>query len=71
MKNKFHDTRHQSSSFSSKDTERRIEMYRQAWQEGKLKINSKQLAEKMMDFEQQLDNAFSDSVTIQTGRSRQ
>ena len=35
MKNKFHDPHHQSSSLSSKDTELRIKMYRQAWLEGK------------------------------------
>ena len=72
MKNKFHDSHHQSSSFSSKDTELRIKMYRQAWMEGKLKINSERLAEKMMDFEKQLDSAFTDTSTLPaTGKSRQ
>lgn len=71
MKNKFHDATHQASHLSSKDTELRIKMYRQAWQEGKLKIDSKRLAEKMTDFETRLDNALSGSSTSQTGKSRQ
>ena len=72
MKNKFHDSHHQPSSFSSKDADLRIKIYRQAWLEGKLKINSERLAEKMMDFEKQLDSPFTDTSTVPvTGKSRQ
>ena len=71
MKSKFQDTHHQLPSFSSKESEQRIKIYRQAWLEGKLKINSKRLADRMMDFEKQLETSFTDSPAILTVKSRQ
>ena len=69
MKNKFQDIHHHTSS-SSKERAQRINMYRQAWLKGKLKINAKRLAEKMLDFEQQIDSSLADTHTVLSGKNR-
>ena len=41
-----------------KTSEQKIQFYRKAWQEGSLEVDTTRLAQKIMDFEQQVENAF-------------
>ena len=71
MKNKFQDDHHPQSVPSSNDTEQRIQMYRKAWLGGRLHVDSKRLAEKMIDFEKQIEGTIPDPSNPGSIRNRQ
>ena len=71
MKNKFKDSSHLVIDTSADENEQRIRKFREAFLNGTFEIDSTRLAQKIMDFEKQLDGPGSPPGTPFTVSSRQ